>query len=57
MALSARFCWWLSGGTSWIKHFFLIPALNSSDALLSNKCVVGFTVPLAVVASTAPDKL
>ncbi len=30
------------------RTFFLISALNSSDASLSNKCVVGFTVPLAV---------
>ncbi len=48
MARSARFHWWLSGGTSWIEHFFLNSPLNSSDALLSNKCVVGFTTPLAV---------
>jgi hypothetical protein len=44
----AKFCLWLSGGTSQIVQFFSISALNSADTLLTRMCVVGLMTLVAI---------
>ncbi len=39
---------WLSGRTNWYLQFFLISVLNAADASLSNKRIVGLTLPDAM---------